>query len=191
MGLSVGRVNYVNFAGANNTTDKKALPPKKENENPISLNGERAKLVTGTFAVGLGFGIKALAELIDGDFLVDELFDAGEKVAVKNFKNSSPAKQCMAALGAAIGITGLFVAGVAAIYTIYNAPKINYDSKVNTFTKTKDMDVYIKGNEIEKDLYTEINEKAKTATKEEKKHLKEQYALLKMAKNEVPAFARF
>ena len=50
------------------------------------------------------------------------------------------------------------------------------------------MDVYIKGNAIEKDLYTQMNNKAKEATEEEKVKLKEQYLMMQMAKNRVPDF---
>ena len=50
------------------------------------------------------------------------------------------------------------------------------------------MDVYIKGNKVEKELYTQMNEKAKTANKEEKAKLKEQYLQMKAAKNRIPDF---
>ncbi|CDE43516.1 unknown [Clostridium sp. CAG:768] len=52
------------------------------------------------------------------------------------------------------------------------------------------MDVYIKGNKIEKELYTQMNEKAKNANKEEKAKLKEQYMQIKAAKNQVPDFIK-
>ena len=50
------------------------------------------------------------------------------------------------------------------------------------------MDVYIKSNEAERDLYTQLDEKAKQSNSEEKVQLKEQYLKLKNAKNEVPEF---
>ena len=73
---------------------------------------------------------------------------------------------------------------------MYKAPKIAYDTKINTFSKTKDMDVYIKGNEIEKDLYSQMNEQAKSATDAEKEKLKEQYLVMQTAKNRVPDFIK-
>ena len=76
------------------------------------------------------------------------------------------------------------------LYTIFKAPNINYNGNVNAFKKRKDMDVYIKGNKIEKELYTQMNEKAKNANKEEKAKLKEQYMQIKAAKNQVPDFIK-
>ena len=52
------------------------------------------------------------------------------------------------------------------------------------------MDVYIKGNEVEKELYTQMNEKAKNATAEEKAKLQTQYMQMQMAKNRVPDFVK-
>lgn len=52
------------------------------------------------------------------------------------------------------------------------------------------MDVYVKGNSVEKELYTQMNEKAKQANEEEKAKLKEQYMQMKMAKNRVPDFVK-
>ncbi len=159
-------------------------------KNPISKSGERSQLILGTFLAGLGFGGKMLMELLDGDFAIEHLFNAGEKVADKNFKNASLNKRFVAGLGASIGLVGLFIAGMALLYTVYKAPKIAYDSKINTFTKSKDMDVYIKGNEIEKDLYTQMNDKAKVATDAEKAKLKEQYLVMQKVKNKIPDFVK-
>ena len=50
------------------------------------------------------------------------------------------------------------------------------------------MDVYTKTNEVEKELYTQMNEKAKNADDEEKAKLKEQYLKIQAAKNQVPEF---
>ena len=71
-----------------------------------------------------------------------------------------------------------------------NAPKIAYNSKVNTFKKSKEMDVYIKANEAEKSIYTQMNEKAKSADQDEKDKLKEQYQQMRIAKNQVPDFIK-
>ncbi len=185
MTLGVGKVQNINFGA------RQQEHGNKEDENPITKGGERSKLVAGTFLAGIGFGTRALFELIDGDFIAEDIFEAGSKIADKNFKNSSNGKKVAAAIGASVGILGLFVAASALLYTAFHAPKINYDSKINTYTKTKDMDVYIKSNKIEKNLYEEINNKAKTADDNEKSELREQYALLKAAKNKVPAFANF
>ena len=145
---------------ANNTQAQK-------DQNPISKNGEKAKLVKATFVAGLGLGAKLLFELMDGDFVVDRL---GVKI------------------GASLGLLTAFVAGFAALYTLFKAPKINYQCNVNAFQKEKDMDVYIKGNTAEKELYTQMNEKAKNADEQEKNKLREQYLKMQVAKNKLPDF---
>lgn len=71
-----------------------------------------------------------------------------------------------------------------------NAKKIAYNSKVNTFQKGKEMDVYIKANDVERELYTQLSDKAKSADEEEKENLKEQYMKMRMAKNQVPDFVK-
>ena len=83
-----------------------------------------------------------------------------------------------------------FIGGFALLYTLFKAPDINYKGNVNAFKKGKDMDVYIKGNSAEKEIYTQMNEKAKNASPEEKAKLKEQYMLMQKAKNRVPDFAK-
>lgn len=50
------------------------------------------------------------------------------------------------------------------------------------------MDVYTKSNEAEKELYTQLDEKAQSSSPEEKEQLKEQYLKLKNAKNQTPDF---
>ena len=91
-------------------------------------------------------------------------------------------------IGAFVGLLAAFFAGVAILYTAFNAPKIAYESKVNSYKKSKEMDVYVKANEAERELYTQLDEKAKMSDKEEKFQLKEQYLKMKNAKNQVPEF---
>lgn len=160
----------------------------KQNGNPISKSGEKAKLVTATFVAGLGLGAKLLFELMDGDFVVEKLGNSANKIVEKQKRNVSDNKKTLLKLGAAAGLLAAFISGFALLYTLFRAPKINYDGNVNAFKKRKDMDVYIKGNKVEKELYTQMNEKAKTASNEEKAQLKEQYLVLKNAKNRVPDF---
>ena len=52
------------------------------------------------------------------------------------------------------------------------------------------MDVYIKGNEAEREILTQMNEKAQNADDKEKAKLKEQYLQMQMAKNRVPDFVK-
>lgn len=162
----------------------------KNDNNPISKNGEKAKLTKAAFAAGLGLGAKLLFEVLDGDFVVDTLGDQAEKIVAKQHKNANKNKKFLLALGAWAGLVMAFIGGFAILYTIFKAPNINYNGNVNAFKKGKDMDVYIKGNKVEKELYTQMNEKAKNANKEEKAKLKEQYVQMKAAKNQVPDFVK-
>ena len=93
-------------------------------------------------------------------------------------------------IGGPIAVIAGFVALMALGYTVYNAPKAIYNAKINTFKKGKDMDVYIRENAVETELYNQMNDKAKNATPEEKEKLKQQYTKLKAAKNVVPDFVK-
>ena len=158
---------------ANNTQTQK-------DQNPISKNGEKAKLVKATFIAGF--------ELMDGDFVVDRLGEKADKIVEKQHKNVNKDKKFFLKVGASLGLLTAFVAGFAALYTLFKAPKINYQGNVNAFQKEKDMDVYIKGNTAEKELYTQMNEKAKNADEQEKNKLREQYIKMQVAKNKLPDF---
>ncbi len=162
----------------------------KNDNNPISKTGEKAKLTKAAFAAGLGLGAKLLFEVLDGDFVVDTLGDQAEKIVAKQHKNANKNKKFLLALGAWAGLVMAFIGGFAILYTIFKAPNINYNGNVNAFKKGKDMDVYIKGNKVEKELYTQMNEKAKNANKEEKAKLKEQYMQMQAAKNKIPEFLK-
>jgi len=176
------RISSIN----NNLYSFKANPSQvQEPKNPISKKGEKAKLATATFLGGLGLGVRLLAELADGDFVFNHVGKKAEKIASKQ-KHSSPLKTA----GIFLGLLLMGLGAFAAIYTIFFIPKINYNGNVNAFKKSKEMDVYIKGNETEKELYTQMNEKAKDANEEEKAKLKEQYLQMQMAKNKVPDFIK-
>ncbi|CCY62656.1 unknown [Clostridium sp. CAG:967] len=174
----------------------------KNDNNPISKSGEKAKLTKAAFIAGLGIGAKLLFEVMDGDFVVDTLGNKAEKIVDKQHKNVSKNKKALLAVGAWAGLIAAFIGGFAILYTLFKAPKINYEGNVNAFKKGnyegnvnafkkgKDMDVYVKGNSVEKELYTQMNEKAKQANEEEKAKLKEQYMQMKMAKNRVPDFVK-
>ena len=179
-----GKLNNLSFKGykkAVNSSDKK-------DKNPVSKAGEKATLTTATFVAGLGLGVRLLFELFDGDFVVDTIGDAAEKITKKQHKNASPKMKMIKGAGIAAGLVMMFIGGVAILYTLFKAPSINYNGNVNAFKHKKDMDVYIKGNNAEKELYTQMNEKAKTATEEEKEKLRQQYMQMQMAKNRIPEF---
>lgn len=193
----ISKINgYKNLIFLNQSRSAKNKKAESNDENPITIKGERMKLVTATFLGGLALGVRLLAELFDGDFLGEKVFDKSEQIAKNRMKNNkiaskaSKRKQALITLAAFLGISGLFIGAVAIIYTLYKAPKIAYNGKVNAFSKGKDMDVYIKGNKIEKELYNQMNKKAKVADKQEKDTLKMQYATLRMSKNELPGFIK-
>lgn len=162
---------------------------KDDTKNPISQKGEKALLVKGTFVAGLGLGARLLFELMDGDFIFETLGNKAEKINKKN-KGLSPNKKFLTGLGIWAGLIMMFIGGFAGLYTLFKAPKINYQGNINAFKKGKDMDVYIKGNAVEKELYTQMNEKAKTADSDEKAKLQTQYIQMQMAKNKVPDFIK-
>ncbi len=158
--------------------------------NPITKGGERALLAKGTFVAGLGLGARLLFELMDDGFVVDTLGKKAEKINNKTNSHLSPTKKVISGIGIWAGLIMMAIGGFATIYTLLNTPKIIYKSKVNSFKKGKEMDVYIKGNEVEKELYTQMNDKAKNADEQEKSELRRQYAQMQAAKNRVPDFIK-
>ena len=175
------------------TSFKAQTNPKQEGNkstNPVSKTGEKSKLVTATFIAGLGLGAKLLFEILDGDFVVDELSKGTDKILEKNHKNVKGGKRALYGAGIFGGLVMMFIGGVAMLYTLFKAPKINYEGNINAHKHSKDMDVYIKSNEAERELYTQMNDKAKNATPDEKAKLQEQYMQMQMAKNQIPQFVK-
>ena len=189
-----------------NNNSAKTVSKKVEDENPISRKGETMKLIGATFVGGLAVAGRLLFELADdgGDLLIESFTEKARKAteagnkkfdkktlldeAKKEVKKEVRDKKVLRTVGAFAGLVAAFFAGFALLYTAFHAPKIAYESKVNTFKKSKEMDVYTKSNEAERELYTQLDEKAQASNSEEKAQLKEQYLKLKNAKNEVPEF---
>lgn len=165
-------------------------------KNPIKKSGERANAILATAVAGLYFGVRLLFGIMDDGDGAQFVGEMAEKVSnkIQNRKGALKygQKQTLAnKIGGPIAVIIGFIGLSALIYTIYNLPKTMYNAKVNTFKKGKDMDVYIKGNALETELYNQMNEKAKQSqTSEEKAKLNEQYAKLKAAKNVVPDFVK-
>lgn len=160
-----------------------------EPSNPISKKGEKALALKATVGAGIVAGLRALWYLFDDGFAFEDLFNVSKKVADKSLKGVEKVtskQRALKTLGIFTLLTGGFVAAVAAVYTIYKTPNIEYKAKVNSFVKGKDMDLYIKSNNVETDLYEQLINKAKTASPNEKTKIKEQYLKLTAAKNEVP-----
>lgn len=155
-----------------------------DSQNPISKWGERENLLKGTAFAGLAVGGRTLLYLWEEGFEIEKIIDFAIKIVDKNKKNSK--YKPLLYIGATVALTGAFVGGIAGLYTLYKTPEIMYNGKVNAFTKSKDMDVYIKSNDVEKELYNQMNDKAKNATPDEKKILAQQYMKLRAAKNQIP-----
>ncbi len=190
MSLSVIPLNSFAFK-ANSTTAKKSQnSTQKSNQNPVSRKGETMNLIKGTFIAGLALGARLLWEIFDSEFLFETAGNKAVKIVDKTKKSASGNKKMFLYLGATVAIIAAGISGFALLYTMFNAPKISYNSKLNTFKKGKEMDVYIGANEAEKEIYTQLSSKAKLADNEEKDKLKEQYMKMKMAKNHVPDFIR-
>lgn len=172
-------------------TANKSNTKQQQDYNPISKTGEKAKLTKATFIAGLGVGTKLLFELVDDfDFVGDKIGEKAEKIVKNQHKEATKNKKFLLTLGAWAGLTATFIAGFAFLYTLFKAPKINYEGNVNAFKKGKDMDVYIKGNSAEKEIYTQMNEKAQNANDNEKEKLRTQYMQMQAAKNRVPDFVK-
>ena len=193
--MSIIAINTINHYQYSPTfTQKKSKSTKKveqADENPISRKGEIANLVKATFIGGLALAGKLFWELTwNGDFEFERIAKKAGELVDKNKKDASANKKMLYKLGAFVSLMAAAFAGFALLYTAYKAPKIAYESKVNTFTKSKEMDVYKKSNDAERELYAELAEKAKNASPEEKDALKEQYLKMRMAKNQVPDFVK-
>lgn len=197
MSLSVTPYSNITFKSQN--TQQSPSQPKnttqREAQNPISRKGETMNLIKATFLGGLALGLRLLGEIFDGDFVFEtaekgakKLVNKSGKLIDKNQKQISQHKKDLLYLGATAGLIAAAISGFALLFTILNAPKIAYKSKVNSFQKGKEMDVYIKANQAEQNIYTQMSEKAKTADDDERNKLKEQYMQMKLAKNQVPSF---
>ena len=189
--LAINTINNYQYSPMFRAKKSEEKQVKQADENPISRKGEAATLVKATFLGGLALAGRCLWELIiDGDFLIDDVAKKAKEIVDKNKKDASKNKKILYTFGAFAALMAAAFTGFALLYTAYKAPKIAYDSKVNTFTKSQEMDVYTKSNEAEKELYTQLAEKAKDSTPEEKEALKEQYLKMMNAKNQVPDFVK-
>lgn len=171
MGISLGGIGK---APLTPTFKADAKKQQVKDENPISLNGERALLAKTTFFGGLALGAKLLWEIWGDDpaFLGEQLFDVSAKITKKRKGGLGMLLATTVALGASA------LGGFALLYTAFKAPEINYGAKINTFTKKNDMDVFVQSNKAESAIFTQLGEKAEGATAEERQELYKQYMLM-------------
>lgn len=183
-GKQILRLQNTDTAG-NTVSDKTG-----SDKNPIKKSLEQLDTLKATIGAGIAAGVYALYYLSKEGFAVDTLFDTGVAIAKKNEYKTKNALKPVMYLGSIALVFAGFIGAIAAVYTAYNTPKALYKGKINAFKKEKEMDVYIKGNKVEKELYNQMNEAAKNADAAQKKHLALQYAKLKSAKNIVPDFVQ-
>ena len=159
--------------------------------NPISRKGEAVNLIKATFIGGLVLAARFFYLIIEnGDWAIEDIAIKAKELVNKNKKGLDKNQKILYSFGAFASLTAAAFTGFALLYTAYNAPKIAYKSKVNAYTKSKEMDVYTRSNYAERELYSELAEKAKNASPEEREALKEQYLQMRMAKNRVPDFVK-
>lgn len=172
-----------------NNADKMAAKTEVEdNKNPIKKGYEQLDALRATVTAGLGFGFYALYYLSKEGFAFDTLFDASLKIAKQNESKTKRALLPLMYIGSMAFVFAGFIGALAVAYTAFNAPKAMYNGKINAFKKEKEMDLYIRGNKVEKELYNQMNAAAKNADSEQKKALSLQYQKLRAAKNIVPDF---
>lgn len=192
--FKAGNVEYDNKT-QRESAKKQTTPVRTPvyDKNPINKGGERATALLATMAVGLVGGLRLLCAVADDGDGAQFLGEMSQKISNKILKRNTKPGEKITKLNQIFGpiaVIAAFVALFAIVFTLYNLPKTMYEADVKTFKKKKDMDVYIRGNAVEQELYNQMNDKAKTATDEEKAKLNEQYAKLKAAKNVVPDFVK-
>ena len=190
---SFNNVKYVNFT--NNSASKNSQKSNNQGiehdkENPISKPLEQLDVVKASLIAGFGFGARALYYLFDDTSLLETTYNAGQKLAEKNYKHvQNSNKRFVLGLASSAAIIVGTVGLLAGLYAAYNAPKSMYQGKINAHKKAEEMDIYLASNRIEKDLYEQVDAKAKEAkTQEELEKAQSQYTKLKMAKNDIPSF---
>jgi len=181
---SINNVETIHFS-AQHKKHKRA-----QDKNVITQKGEAALLAKGTFIAGLALGGKLLFEIFEDSTILEDTAEKAEELVNRNHKHLKGGKKALMSIGATVGLLAAAVSGFALLYTLLNTPKIIYKSKVNKFKKSKEMDVYIKANEAEKEIYTQLSQNAKSADRNKKAELKEQYLQMRMAKNQVPDFVK-
>lgn len=189
--LSFKRMNTKNFSFKNNSNNK-----KEEKENPITTKGERAILLKTTTCTAIVAGLQFLKEMILDDdknslfknwskIIAEKIIEKKEKkLGAELTKKDKDLIKTKSFAGLGLAVFG----SIALLHMIKKAPFINYQGKVNAFVKKKEMDVYIKTNRAETELYEQMNKKAINANEEEKEQLREQYTKMRIAKNTTPIF---
>ena len=178
MNLTITPKIIVNSFNGNNlpVTNKS----KQKDTNPITRTGEVMNLTKATYVAGLGLGAKLLFDLFDGDFLFEYAGKAASKMVDKNQQIVNPTRKMLCKAGGTIGLIAAALGLFAIAYTLYKSPNIAYESKINTFEKKNNMDIFMKSNQAQKGIYEQMNTEAQNANDAEKEKLKELYMKMQM-----------
>ena len=161
-----------NNADIKKESKKETIPDNKEKkyENPISGPLEMIATTSAVIFTSLSYVFRERL----GD-IIEHIEDKD-----KNCKNPMTLKQKMTKVG-------LAVLALSAIMTLVTLPKALYNTSIKTVQKKKDMDVYIRSNEVEKKVFEKLDEKSKeTETKEDQKKLADNFLKMQSAKQRAP-----
>lgn len=191
------------FSAKNSPIDeKKALRApntsgKKETyQNPINSGFEYLTAVKATLLAGLAFTARLAFEFLEyGDFNMFDTFKSKPKVTeqqrILEELGLIQKKVAKKSMNPALKFTLLatsFVALSTGLYCAFALPKNLNKTRIETFKKKKEMDVYLRANSAEKHLSERIIQEAKTADELQKAGLTKDLMTLKMSKNDVPSF---
>lgn len=138
-----------------NNRNKVAVEPKQY-ENPVSKTGEYFIAMNHSYKKSLKTAGKVFIEIVrlGGVGTSDDL-------------------------GSFIAFTGLVGAGVGLGVFLFNFPKDMYEANVHFFTKSKEMDVYVRNNFAEQTIYEKLDTKVDKSNKEESDELYGQFIKVK------------
>lgn len=137
-------INNPCFAGSDEV-DKDINSNLQEDENPIKFGFELLNAMGKSIVSIVSAGI--VWSFYDGGDLLEALYSQ-----MKKFSKAKAAGLTFAAL-LGIGLIGFFI----------KLPETYYNAKVKTFEKRKNVDVYLKNNKLEKDIFETLDKQGQEA----------------------------
>ncbi|MGD9581529.1 MAG: hypothetical protein AB7V50_09160 [Vampirovibrionia bacterium] len=126
-------------------------------ENPVSRTGEYFIALNDSYKKSLKISARTFLEIARVGCVSSD--DAGCDFAI------------MTLIGVGVGLAVL----------LYNLPKNLYEANVNFFTRSKEMDVFVRNNSAEKTIYEKLDSKLDNSDTEETKDIYEQFMKVKTA----------
>ena len=176
---------------ASNSSDK-----KNKYENPINSGFEYLTAVKATLLAGLAFTARLAFHVVEyGDFNMFDIFKTKPNMTqqqrmLEEF-GLAQKKVAKSSMSPALKVTLLatsFVALSTGLYCAFALPKNLNKTRIETYKKKKEMDVFSRANTTEKHLSERIIKEAKIADEAKKAELMKELMTLKMSKNDVPYF---